>query len=139
MGVLNAGVLGDPAGEDSITAGEYSVAGVDRMNRDVLQQAGIRAEVIYLGGGDLRSDCVPATHVETSLTNMVSQAQAAGVRVILATLPPSEYCMSSNPDLLPSAADPYQGDLNPGKENPGSTQRRMLNDWIRTTGAKLPG
>jgi lysophospholipase L1-like esterase len=139
MGVLNAGEIGDPAGEDSITAGGSSEAGIDRMDRDVLEQAGIKAVVIYFGGVDLRSDCVPATDVEASLTNMLSQAQVAGVRVILATLPPSEYCTTSSPDLLPSTANPYQGDLNPGPENPGSTQRRTLNDWIRTAGAQLPG
>lgn len=115
------------------------MAGIDRMDRDVLKQAGIKSVVIYFGGVDLRDDCVPAANVEASLTNMTSQALAAGVRVILATVPPSEYCTTSSPDLLPSAANPYQGDLNPGPENPGSTQRRILNDWIRTTGVQLPG
>lgn len=138
MGVLNAGQIADPAGEDGLTSNGTSVAGIDRMNRDVLKQAGIKAVVIYFGGVDLRDDCVPATNVEVSLTNMVSQAQAAGVRVILGTVPPAQYCSTSSPDLLPSAANPYQGDLNPGPENPGSTQRRALNDWIRTTGAQLP-
>ncbi len=138
IGVLNAGTIGDPAGEDARTApGGGAIAGIDRMKHDVLEQAGIKAVVIYFGGIDLRGDCVPATNVEVSLTNMVSQAQAAGVRVILATLPPSEYCQSGTP--LPSATDPYAGDVTPGPENPGSTQRRALNDWIRTTGATLPG
>ena len=137
-GVLNAGTIGDPAGEDSrTTPGAGSIAGVDRMKHDVLDQAGIKAVVIYFGGIDLRADCMPATSVETSLTNMVTQAQAAGVRVILATLPPSEYCQSATP--LPSATDPYAGDVTPGPENPGSTERRTLNTWIRTTGATLPG
>ena len=140
LGVLNAGTIGDPAGEDSRTLptpGAAAIAGVDRMKHDVLEQPGIKAVVIYFGGIDLRADCLPATSVEVSLTNMVAQAQAAGVRVILATLPPSEYCQSATP--LSSSADPYAGDLNPGPENPGSTQRRALNTWIRTTGATLPG
>ncbi|WP_223295430.1 GDSL-type esterase/lipase family protein [Granulicella mallensis] len=139
LGVLNAGELGDPAGEDASTAAGTGLAGIDRMKHDVLQQAGVKTVVIYFGGIDLREDCVPATNVEASLSNMVSQAQAVGVRVILATLPPAEYCTTSSADLLPSAANPYQGDLYPGPENPGSTQRRTLNDWIRTTGALLPG
>ncbi len=138
IGVLNAGTIGDPAGDDVRTLpGAGAIAGIDRMKHDVLGQAGIKAVVIYFGGIDLRADCVPATNVETSLTNMVAQAQAAGVRVILATLPPSEYCQQAAP--LPSAADPYAGDVTPGPENPGSTERRALNDWIRTTGATLPG
>ena len=109
------------------------------MKHDVLLQPGIKAVVIYFGGIDIRQDCLPATNVEATLTNMAAQAYAVGVRVILATLPPSEYCITSSADLLPSAANPYQGDLYPGPENPGSTQRRALNDWIRSTGASLPG
>jgi lysophospholipase L1-like esterase len=136
MGVLNAGALGDPAGEDGNST---APAGVDRINHDVLQQAGIKTVIIYFGGIDLRGDCKPASDVEASLTNMVQQAQASGVRVILATLPPSEYCLRSDPELVPSSTNPYAGDLNPGPENPGSTQRRALNDWIRTSGAALSG
>ena len=139
VGVFNAGTIADPAAEDKNTSSGKSQAGIDRMNRDVLQQAGIKAVVIYFGGVDLRGDCVPATNVEASLTNMVAQANAVGVRVILATLPPAEYCTTSDASLLPSTANPYQGDINPGPENPGSTQRTILNAWIRTTGATLPG
>ena len=138
MGVLNAGELGDPAAEDGTTASGSSLAGVDRMNHDVLQQSGIKAVVIYFGGIDLRGDCKPASAVEASLTDMVQQAQEAGVRVILATLPPSEYC-SSDSQPIPTSENPYAGDLNPGPENSGSTQRRTLNDWIRTVGPQLPG
>jgi lysophospholipase L1-like esterase len=139
MGVLNAGAIADPAAEDATTASGLSVAGVDRLNHDVLQQAGIKAVVIYTGGIDLRADCKPASDVEASLTNLVQQAQQAGVRVILATLPPSEYCITSTANLVPSPENPYAGDLSPGPENPGSTQRRILNDWIRSSGAQLPG
>jgi lysophospholipase L1-like esterase len=138
MGVLNAGAIGDPAGEDASTAAGVAIAGIDRMQRDVLQQAGIKTVVIYFGGIDLRSDCVSATNVEASLSNMVQQANTAGVRVILATLPPSEYCVSEA-GYVPTSADPYLGDLNPGPENSGSTQRRTLNTWIRTVGPTLPG
>ena len=139
VGVLNSGELGDPAGEDPNSMANNSQAGVDRVGRDVVNQAGVKAVVIYLGGVDLRSDCVAATQVETSLTSIVSQAAAANVRVILGTIPPAEYCTHSDASLLPNAANPWQGDVNPGPENPGSTQRRALNDWIRTTGAALPG
>lgn len=143
IGVLNAGTIGDPAGEDSRTVdGAGAIAGVDRMKHDVLEQPGVKAVIIYFGGIDLRADCKAATDVETSLTSMVSQANTAGVRVILATLPPSEYC-STGADaangLVPSAANPYAGDINPGPENSGSVQRNLVNTWIRTSGAQLPG
>ncbi len=139
IGVLNAGTIGDPAGEDARTKSGQATAGIDRLNRDVIQQANVKAVVIYLGGIDLRTDCVPATQVEASLTNMVAQAQAAGIRVLLATIPPAEYCTIADPSLLPSSGNPWQGDLYPGPENPGSTQRRAVNTWIRSTGSTLPG
>ena len=138
MGVLNAGTIGDPVLEDARTAAGASVAGVDRMQRDVLSQPGIKAVIIYFGGVDLRGDCNSATNVEAGLTNLVSQAKAAGVRVILGTIPPSEYCITT-PGLVPTAGNPYLGDINPGPENPGSTQRNLVNAWIRTSGAQLPG
>jgi hypothetical protein len=134
VGVLNAGLEADPAGEDGSTS---PLAGVDRIDHDVLQQPGIKAVVIYIGGVDLRIGCLPATTVAGSLTAIIAKAHAAGVRVILATLPPSEYCTTGSP--LPSSADPYAGDISPGPENPGSTQRRALNTWIRSTGSQLPG
>lgn len=137
VGVLNAGLLGDPAGEDAGTATGSALAGIDRIDHDVLLQPGIKAVVIYTGGIDIRQDCLPATTVEGTLTLIIAKAYAAGVRVILATLPPSEYCLSSSP--IPSSDDPYAGDINPGPENPGSTQRRSLNNWIRTSGTHLPG
>jgi lysophospholipase L1-like esterase len=138
MGVLNAGESGDPAGEDNTTAAGTSIAGIDRMQHDVLQQANMKAVIIYFGGIDLREDCKDANAVEASLTNMVQQANAAGVRVILATLPPSEYC-TTTPSLVPNSMNPYFGDINPGPENPGSIQRRAVNTWIRTTAISLPG
>ncbi|WP_130419855.1 hypothetical protein [Edaphobacter modestus] len=139
VGVLNAGILADPAGQNATNAsgGLVATAGIDRIDHDVLQQPGIKAVVIYIGGIDLHSDCLPATTVAGSLTTIVAKAHAAGVRVILATLPPSEYCVTGSP--LPSSADPYAGDINPGPENPGSTQRRALNAWIRIAGSQLPG
>ena len=137
LGVLNAGLLGNPAAEDGITGTGTVLAGVDRFKHDVLEQPAIKVVVIYIGGVDLRSDCDTAPEVEASLLNLVSQAAAAGVRVILATIPPSEYCLTSGP--LPTAENPYNGDLNPGPENSGSTERRAVNTWIRPPGATLPG
>ncbi len=139
IGVANAGLVGDPAAQDQSSTNSQTLSGIQRMQHDVLQLAGIKAVVIYTGGIDLRADCQSAANVEASLTNLVGQANAAGVRVILATIPPAEYCTTSSADLLPSEANPWQGDLNPGPENPGSTQRRAVNTWIRSTGAQLPG
>ncbi len=142
IGIADAGVLGDPAGAGSpISAGV--TAGVNRIGRDALSLPSVKTVVISLGSVDLRStECQDATEVETGLTGMVTQAQAAGVNVILATVSPSSPCQASgvaNSGPYFTAADPWAGDLIPGPENPDETQRRILNNWIRTTGAQLPG
>ena len=143
IGVLNAGILGDVAGPSSgSTSGS---PGVDRIGRDVLHQPGITTVVIDLGQVDLRLNaCGEATEVEASLQNMVAQAYAAGVRVILGTIAPASYCTnSSSPNYGPNpaddAGDPFAGDINPGPENPENVQRQLVNSWIKTTGASLPG
>ena len=142
MGVLNAGVLGDAAGVVP-NVGEPGEPGEQRIARDVLTQPGIKTVIIYLGQVDLRlTSCGNAAEVETALTSMVSQAYAAGVRVILATVAPASYCTLSgvaNSGPYPSAGDPFAGDINPGPENPDNAQRHLLNTWIKTTGAQLPG
>ncbi len=142
LGVLNAGILGDVAGPTSGSAS--GSPGVDRISRDVLHQPGIKTVVIDLGQVDLRLNaCGEATEVEASLQNMVAQAYAAGVRVILGTVPPASYCTNTsssnygpNPD---NNGGSFAGDSNPGPENPENIQRRLVNTWIKTTGVTLPG
>ncbi|MBB5057276.1 lysophospholipase L1-like esterase [Granulicella aggregans] len=141
LGVLNAGILGEVAGPASgSTSGS---PGVDRIGRDVLHQAGIKTVVIDLGQVDLRNNaCGQATEVEASLQNMVAQSNAAGVRVILGTIPPASYCYnpsSPNYGQHPTSDNLFGGDINPGPRNPENIQRQIVNAWIKTTGVTLPG
>jgi hypothetical protein len=143
VGVLNAGILGDVAGPS--TGYASGAPGVDRISRDALTQPGVKTVVIDLGQVDLRlTACGEATEVEASLQNMVAQAYAAGVRVILGTIAPASYCTNaSSPNYGPNpaddTADPFAGDINPGPENPENVQRHLVKTWIKTTGASLPG
>ena len=142
VGVLNAGILGEVAGP---TSGSSSGSpGVDRIDRDVLHQPGIKTVLIDLGQVDLRlTACGSATEVEASLQNMVTQAKAAGVRVILGTIAPASFCDNpASPNYGPNPVNnggPFAGDMNPGPRNPENIQRDLVNTWIRTTGAALPG
>ncbi len=142
IGVLNAGILGDFAGPSSGSAS--GTPGVDRIGRDVLRQPGVTTVVIDLGQVDLRqNNCGDATEVEASLQDMVAQANAAGVRVILGTIAPASYCTNaSSPNYGPNPINnggPFAGDINPGPENPDNAQRHLVNTWIKTIGASLPG
>ncbi len=143
LGVLNAGVLSDPAGPNSSATPATGIQdGIDRFNRDVVQQTNVKAVVIYLGSVDIRSaDCTSAPDVENSLTQIIAMGAAAGLRVIVATLPPSAYCSTpgaANFGPFPSPADPYAGEGNP-PTNGGMIQRNLVNAWIRTTAVNLPG
>jgi hypothetical protein len=133
LGVLNAGILGDVAGPTSGSAS--GLPGVDRIGRDVLHQPGIKTVIIDLGQVDLRQTyCGEATEVEASLQNMVAQANAAGVRVILGTIAPASYCnLIGSPNYGPNPVNdggPFAGDINPGPENPDNVQRHLVNTWI---------
>lgn len=143
LGVLNAGVLNDAAGPNSADTPALGVQdGIDRLNRDVLQQTNVKAVVIYLGSIDIRSaDCKLAPVVEDSLTQIIAAATQAGVRVVIATLPPSTYCVnpaSVNYGPFPTDADPYGGEGDP-PTNGGMVQRNLVNAWIRSTAVNLPG
>ncbi len=82
LGVLNAGVLGDPAGPNSVATPQGGIEdGIDRLNRDVLQQTNVKAVVVYLGSIDIRStDCMSAPAIESSLSQIIAMSAAAGVR-----------------------------------------------------------
>jgi lysophospholipase L1-like esterase len=143
LGVLNAGVLGDPAGPNSGDTPETGIQdGLGRLNRDVLQQTNVKAVVVYLGSIDIRSvDCMSAPAIENSLSQIIAMSAAAGVRVVMSTLPPSAFCStpgSPNFGPVPNPADPYAGEGDP-PTNGGMVQRNLVNAWIRTTAAKLPG
>jgi lysophospholipase L1-like esterase len=143
LGVLNAGVLQDPAGPNSGATPATGIQdGIDRFERDVLQQTNVKAVVIYLGAIDIRSvECVSAPAVESSLTQIIAMAATAGVRVVMATIPPSAYCStpgSPNFGPVPSPSDPYGGEGDP-PTNGGMVQRNLVNAWIRTTAVNLPG
>lgn len=131
LGVLNAGIIADPIQD-----------GIDRLNRDVLQQSNVKAVVVYFGLVDIRSTaCTSAPPIESSLSQIISMSATAGLRVVVATLAPSAFCStpgSPNFGPVPSPSDPYAGEGDP-PTNGGMVQRNLANVWIRTTAAKLPG
>src|ERR1700678_40253 len=85
MGVLNAGVSADPAGPNTGATPATGIAdGINREQRDVLDQPGVTTVVTYLGAVDIKTqDCKSAPDVEDSLTQIISMAAAANVRVIV--------------------------------------------------------
>ncbi len=139
IGVIDAGLPGDTVTE----AGLSSPSANARIAKDVLTLPNLLAMVTYFGSIDLRSsECKSAPEMEAATQQMVATAHAAGVPVIMATLPPSAFCTNpakSNYGPAPTAANPYAGGLVPGPANGAEVQRAAFNAWIRSTAATLPG
>lgn len=126
VAVLNAGISGNrllrPGMGDSALA---------RLDRDVLQQPGVRAVIVMLGTNDIgwpgaafapRERLPDASEIANGLRQLVEQAHLRGVRVIGATLTPFEDALKGTP---------LEGHYSPAKE----ALRRSVNDWIRHSGA----
>jgi lysophospholipase L1-like esterase len=112
MSVLNAGISGNQLLTDGGTAG---ASGLHRFARDVLDQSGVRAVVIWEGTNDLGADPgLNPRRITDAYRQLIDSAHAYGIKVIGATLQPTSA---------------------PGHVSPGNNVRVQVNRWIRTSGA----
>ncbi|MBN1652820.1 MAG: hypothetical protein JXA30_03510 [Deltaproteobacteria bacterium] len=115
LGVLNAGISGNtvslpPETEDKGNLAFLLETGPERFDRDVLQQTNVRTAIIALGGNDLRFVEPNTDAIIAGIQNMVDRGHLGGIRVLLATIPPS---------TMGSEQESHNDD------------RRKINDWIR--------
>lgn len=138
IGVLNAGIPGDP-----ITDVGSVPTPNQRFAQDILTLPNLLGIVSYFGSIDLRSgSCTNAADMEAATQQLVAKSAMAKLPIVLTTLPPTGLCSnpaSPNYGPLPSPSDPYAGGLSPGPANGSEVQRAAFNQWLRTTGATLPG
>ena len=143
IGVVNLGIPGDTVSDDVLNVTNNTQNANQRVGHDLLTLPNLLATMTYFGSIDIRSpDCKSAPAIEAATMQMVQTIHAAGVPVVLATLPPSAFCNNpaeGNFGPVPSPGDPYAGGLTPGPPNGGELQRMAFNTWVRTTGSKLPG
>jgi lysophospholipase L1-like esterase len=111
--VVNAGISGNRVLNDII-----GPSGVSRFERDALEPTGARDVVILLGindiglGAFIPEQDVSAEQITGGLDDMVSAADARGLRVFLST-------------LLPFEGAGYYSET-------GEAKRQSVNDWIRS-------
>jgi lysophospholipase L1-like esterase len=90
---------------------------VDRLDRDVLGQPGVRAVILLEGINDLGGGGATAEQVIDGMREIVRRVHARGVRIIGATITPSagtEFGLYGTPET--------------------DAARREINDFIRTSG-----
>lgn len=125
VAVLNAGISGN-----RLLRGGMGESALARLDRDVLQQPGVRAVVVLLGTNDIgwpgaafapRESLPTVAEITSGFRQLVAQAHLRGVRVIGATLLPFEGAL---------AGTPLEGHYSPRKE----ATRQAVNVWIRHSG-----
>jgi lysophospholipase L1-like esterase len=113
MSVLNAGISGDQLLTNSGTSG---AAGVARFYQDVIENAGVKDVIIWLGTNDIGDNpTITASQLTNAYTELIEIAHANGVKVIGATLQPDQ------------GASYYT--------TTGNATREQVNNWILHSGA----
>ena len=122
VAVLNAGISGN-----RLLSGGWGDSALARFERDVLRHRGVRAAIVLLGTNDIGLPGSPFSPGEApvaldalklGMRQLVEQAHARGVRVVVGTLPPFEDALKGTP---------LEGHYSPRKE----AQRQAFNAWLR--------
>jgi lysophospholipase L1-like esterase len=121
MGVLNAGLASNQV-IGTFPGGGASA--LDRFQRDVLDQPGIRSVIILEGINDIAlstlttGEPVTAARLIDGYKTLIRAAHRRGIRVIGATITPTKEA------VIPAFYT-----------EPGEAVRQAVNDWIRNSGA----
>ena len=138
VSVLNEGIIGnrllrDSPQEPGLPFGaSLGQSGLERFDRDVLAQPGVRYVIVGLGINDIlmpgsltpAAENVSADNVISGYRELIARAHRRGVRVIGTTNPPAE-----NAFLALSKNGPPITFYTPGKER----VRQKVNEWILTS------
>jgi lysophospholipase L1-like esterase len=113
LSVLDAGLSGNQLLTNGGTAGQSALA---RFDRDVLEQSGVRAVIIWEGTNDIGDHAaMTAGRLIAGYLRLIAEAHARGVTVVGATLQPDD------------GAGYYSAR--------GNRVREQVNRWIRSSGA----
>ena len=122
VAVLNAGIAGN-----RLLRGGWGESALARFEHDVLSHPGVRAVIVLLGTNDIGFPGSPFAPSEAPLSlneitgaflQLVEQAHARNVRLVVGTVPPFEHALQGTP---------FEGHYSPQKD----ALREALNDWIR--------
>ncbi len=113
LSVVNAGLGGNRLLADRPGQPYYGVAGVNRLDRDVFQQNGVRAMILLEGINDIGYNAA-ASDIIAGYRQVIGAAHAHGVRIYGATLTPMGGSFLDSPAQRQTWRD--------------------VNAWIRTAG-----
>jgi lysophospholipase L1-like esterase len=136
LAVLNEGIIGNrllkdsPQQADLPFGASLGQAGLSRLERDVLDQPGVKFMVVGLGINDIAfpgsltpgAESVTAESLISGYRQLIARAHQKQIRVIGTTNPPFESAFLESPAVT---------FYTPEKE----LVRERVNDWIRSSGA----
>lgn len=129
--VANAGIGGNELLGDGWLP-QFGVSLLKRFDPDVLAVAGVRQVLVMIGTNDFgnpKAGRAPSPdEMIVGYTQLIDRAHAAGLKIILGTIPPAEGAVV---DGLPLAGEPLSGiDLMHGTPE-ARRARDAVNAWIR--------
>lgn len=114
LSVVNAGLVGNELLAPVYGDPQYGVPALDRLDRDVFSQAGVRDVIVLEGVNDLAYGTT-AGEIISAYKQIIARAHAHGLRVFGATLTPFGGARFDSP--------------------PAEATRAAINNWIRTSHA----
>jgi lysophospholipase L1-like esterase len=114
--VVNAGISGNTLTRANLMPPPNSPPGTERLDRDVLEQAGITHVILFIGTNDI-SRGASAAQVMAGMQGVIDRVKAIGLKIIVVT-------------IIPRHNQPPTGS-SPGWDDAKTAIRNEVNNWIR--------
>jgi lysophospholipase L1-like esterase len=116
VAVVNAGISGNTLTGANLIPPPSSPPGSERLDRDVLEQAGVTHVILFMGTNDIGREA-SAAQVMTAMQEVINRVKAIGLKIIGVT-------------LIPRHNEPPTT-TNMGWDDTKTAIRNEVNDWIR--------
>gem|GEM_PF-6013683 len=143
---LNLAIIDESSSSATLLTNPNSASIAPNVNQDILELPGVKAVIIELGLNDITQNSASITALETTYNSLINQLTTNHIKVILATIAPTENLTTSQVNKIkqinnwilkldPNAlnlswlADVYSGHCNP---------EELFNSFINPTGDLNP-
>ncbi len=121
LSIIDMGISGNQVTQDK---SPFGVSAEHRLQRDVLDQTGVKAVLMMEGINDIGKSATPAPLLESGLSQIVQQVRSAHAGILLSPLTP--------------AGDTSQPAFPPTYSSPAAVmERHDVNSWIRQIERRL--
>lgn len=117
--VINEGIGGNTVTREGLIPAPSSPPGIERLDRDVLDLAGVTHVILFMGTNDIRREA-SAAQVIGGYQEIINRVKAEGLKIIGVT-------------IIPRHNRPPSG-TNTGWNDAKTAIRNDVNDWIRNEG-----